>query len=99
MKNTMMVTGAGGPAGRAVAAFLRSRDIRVIGTDIQNVGTHVDEFHIVPRGDDPQFGPALLHLLEETHPSLLVPTVSEELPAVSRIREMIQELGVRVFEE
>lgn len=97
MNNTILVTGVGGPAGKAVTAFLRNRGIKVIGTDIRDVDNHVDEFHVVPRGDDPQFVDALLELLKETHPSLMIPTVSEELPAVSRIRSQIRALGVTMF--
>ena len=97
MNNTILVTGVGGPAGNAVTAFLRNRGIKVIGADIRDVDNHVDEFHVVPRGDDPQFVDALLELLKKTHPSLMIPTVSEELPAVSRIRNQIRALGVRMF--
>ena len=97
MNNTILVTGVGGPAGNAVTAFLRNRGIKVIGADIRDVDNHVDEFHVVPRGDDPQFVDALLELLKKTHPSLMIPTVSEELPAVSRIRNQIRDLGVRMF--
>lgn len=95
--NSVLVTGVGGPAGRASASFLSAQGIRVIGTDILDVCAAVDEFHLVPRGDDPEFVPAILDLLRFAHPFLLIPTVSEELPAIARAREMVRMLGVGLY--
>jgi len=91
------VTGVGGPAGRATATFLRQRGINVIGTDIQQVESIVDSFHLVPRGDDPCFEDSILSLVSLERPVLLIPTVSEELPIVSRFRHRLRALGVHVF--
>jgi len=96
MKN-ILVTGIGGPAGRATVSFFKEREFRVIGTDIVQSVTPVDEFHLVPRGDDPAFIGTLVGLLSRTLPMLLVPTVSEELPAVSRLKRTVRELGVQMF--
>jgi carbamoylphosphate synthase large subunit len=93
----VLVTGVGGPAGRATVIFLRQRGINVIGTDVQQVESIVDSFHLVPRGDDPCFEDAILSLVSRERPVLLIPTVSEELPIVSRFRHRLRALGVHVF--
>ncbi|HEX9658057.1 MAG TPA: ATP-grasp domain-containing protein [Bacteroidota bacterium] len=95
--NSILVTGIGGPAGKAATAFLRGRGLKVIGTDIHDINDHAGEFHLVPRGDDPQFGTAMIELLRHTRPFLVIPTVSEELPPTSRIRNRILNVGARVF--
>jgi len=93
----VLVTGVGGPAGRAVTTFLRQRGITVIGTDIRHVEEISDAFHLVPRGDDPKFTDAILTLISRERPVLLIPTVSEELSTVSRLRHRLRALGVQVF--
>jgi carbamoylphosphate synthase large subunit len=93
----VLVTGVGGPAGRATATFLRQRGISVIGTDIQQVESIVDSFHLMPRGDDPCFEDAMLNLVSHERPVLLIPTVSEELSVVSKSRHRLHALGVHVF--
>lgn len=93
----VLVTGVGGLAGRATVAFLRQREIHIIGTDIRRVESIVDSLHLVPRGDDPGFEDAILTLVSREHPLLLIPTVSEELPTMSRFRHRLRALGVQVF--
>jgi carbamoylphosphate synthase large subunit len=97
LKQKVIVTGVGGPAGRAATAFFRQRGFHVIGTDIQHVDTIVESFALVPRGDDNSFSRAVLELIVREKPVLMVPTVSEELGAVARIKREIQALGVLVF--
>lgn len=97
MPKSVLVTGVGGPSGRATATFLRQRGISVIGTDIQQVEPIVDSFHLVPRGDDTGFEDAILTLVSRERPVLLVPTVCKELPAISRFRHRLRALGVHVF--
>jgi carbamoyl-phosphate synthase large subunit len=93
----VLVTGVGGPAGRAATRFLREKGIHVLGTDIQRADTVVDSFHLVPRGDDPGFNDAILDLIVHERPALVIPTVSEELSKMSSIRNRIRALGVHVF--
>ncbi len=92
-----LVTGIGGPSGLAVTTFFHDHDITVLGTDIHDVDTEADEFHLLPRGDSPGFAAALMEVLRRNEPSLLIPTVSEELPAISRSRNEIRALGVNLF--
>jgi carbamoylphosphate synthase large subunit len=92
-----LVTGVGGPAGRATTRFLRDRGVSVTGTDIVDVKAEVDGFHLVPHGNSSEFPDALLALIRETKPSLVIPTVSEELPAISRSRDTIRAIGANLF--
>src|SRR5689334_3931261 len=90
---SVLITGAGGPAGRASGAWFREAGWRVVTTDVVPVG---DAF-IVPRGDDPAFDGALLDLIVREAPDLVVPTVSEELPRVARLAGAIRALGAGIF--
>jgi carbamoylphosphate synthase large subunit len=97
MKERILVTGVGGPAGRATTTFLQNNGFSVIGTDIVPVTTPVDDFHIVSRADDPAFPGALLDLIRHERPAIVIPTVSEELPHVARMKNAIRDLDSRVF--
>jgi carbamoylphosphate synthase large subunit len=90
---TVLVTGVGGPTGRAAASWLSWRDIRVVGTDVQLVASPWWEAHRVPAVSDPSFVHALLALVDELEPTLLIPTTSEELKVVARLREALHALG------
>lgn len=56
-----------------------------------------DERHVVPYATDPEYPQALLRLLEKTRPDLLHLQNDFEVLAVSRIREQVEELGVKLF--
>lgn len=86
MSLTALVTGVGGPAGRACATYLAERGYRVVGTDVREVASPATVLHLVPPARDPAFPAALLRLAERTEAQLLVPTVTEELPIVARMR-------------
>lgn len=92
---TVLITGAGGPAGRATAAFFREAGWRIIPTDIVPVGGL--DIRIVPPGGDPEFDGAILDLIVREEPDLVVPTVSEELPRVARLACAIRGLGAKIF--
>lgn len=93
---TVVVTGVGGPAGRAVRDYFVERGHRVLGTDARALDG-VAPFRRVPEAADPAFPDALLRVIAEERASLLVPTVSEELPLVSANREEIRRNGCRLF--
>jgi carbamoyl-phosphate synthase large subunit len=92
-RRTALVTGVGGPAGRAAATWLASRGVRVLGADVRDVRSTAWELLLVPPVLDPAFVEALLAAVGEARPALLVPTVSEELPIVARLREPLRRLG------
>ena len=90
---TALVTGVGGPAGRAAATWLSARSVRVVGTDVRDVRSLAWELRLVPAVSDPAFVQAMLALVEAERPTLLVPTVSEELATVARLRATLGALG------
>ncbi len=94
MKPTALVTGVGGPAGRAGAAYLAERGYRVVGTDIREVASPAAALRVVPPARDPAFAAALLEVAEEEGAGIVIPTVTEELPIVARLRPALRERGI-----
>jgi carbamoylphosphate synthase large subunit len=94
MAQTVLVTGVGGPAGRAAARWLEERGHRVVGTDIREVESPAGSFRLVPPALDPGFAAALLDLAVREGAALVVPTVTEELPAVARMRGSLRARGI-----
>ena len=93
----VLVTGVGGPAGKATVHFFKQKRSYVLGTDIRQVETEATDFFKILPAVDPSYIFNLLSLIEEFGISLLVPTVTEELVVVSQAKEMIKELGCQVF--
>ena len=96
MKTTVLVTGVGGPAGRAGAAYFAGRGYRVVGTDVREVESAATRFRLVPLARDPGYPSALVDLAVAELATLVVPTVTEELPVVARIRPLLRERGIAV---
>lgn len=94
MTKTVLITGVGGPAGRAGAAWFAARGHAVVGTDMRQVSSPAAVFRTVPKASDPGFVPALLEVARAEKAALVVPTVTEELPIVARARMALRELGV-----
>lgn len=81
---TILVTGAAGPAGRALGAQLArldgARRPRVVGADMAPARVPgIDDVRAVPAAVDPRYERATLDLLAVVEPDLVLPTVSEEL--------------------
>jgi carbamoylphosphate synthase large subunit len=93
---TVLVTGVGGPAGRAAATYFAERGYRVVGTDVREVASAATHFHLVPMARDPAYPAALVDLAEAESATLVVPTVTEELPIVARLRPLLSERGIGV---
>src|SRR3990172_13379552 len=93
----IMITGIGGLAGRSAVSYFRRNGVPVIGTDIREVETPVESFYIIPPGGDPLFAATLLGIIKRERPSLLIPTVSEELPVISRLKKVIEAEGCTVL--
>jgi carbamoylphosphate synthase large subunit len=87
VKPRVLVTGVGGPAGRALAAQLTERGIPVLGTDIRDLpevaGVPVVR---VPEASDPELVSSLRRLVSAEGINLVIPTVSEELPRLAAFR-------------
>jgi len=86
MDPEVVVTGVGGPAGRAAAEWFVRRGLSVVGADMREVPSPASAFHRLPAAVDPEFPASLLALAADHPGALLVPTVSEELPIVARLR-------------
>jgi len=77
----ILVTGCGGPAGRAVRELLLQRGYSVIAVDMQPSSTaHIRK---VPQANDPNFVPELGKIARNFNCELVIPTVSEELPVLA----------------
>jgi len=90
------VTGVGGPAGRATAAFLREHGVPVVVADVRALDEELALVRL-PLATDPGFLRALRTELEARGARLLVPTVTEELPLVAGERDALRAAGCAVF--
>lgn len=77
---TILVTGAGGPAGKAVTAMLAERNYEVVGVDMQKLAVANYLSIQVPPASHPDFLNAIDQIASEYKADLVIPTVSEELP-------------------
>jgi carbamoyl-phosphate synthase large subunit len=93
LEDTVVVTGVGGPAGRAAATWFAGRGLTVVGTDVRDVAGPWARFRLVPPALDPGYPAALLALLAEEDAALLVPTVTEELALVAGIHAAVHAAG------
>lgn len=80
----ILITGANGPAGRALGAQLASSDFTVIGADMDSTANeYYAAIEKVPAASDPSMIGRLAEIIREHHIDVLIPTVSDELPAVA----------------
>lgn len=98
----IQVGGAGGAPGNNFIRALRESARRdyLIGTssvasDLLLADT--DERHVVPPAKDPHYRAVLLDLLQRSKPDFLHVTHDYEVLAVSRLRDEIEGLGVKLF--
>lgn len=97
MGDKILVTGVGGPAGRSIATYLQKKGFNITGTDITSAEAPMDAFYVVPQAKDNSFRSAILDIIRKEKISLFVPTVTEELPVVSRLKEVVNGLGCAVY--
>jgi len=79
--STFLVTGVGGPAGQNVTTLLLERKHRVVGTDMRTLTLPGIEFYPVPPAGAPDFLSTIHAIAVREQVDLIIPTVSEELPA------------------
>src|SRR2546427_10740940 len=94
MRETVLVTGVGGPAGTAGASYFAIKGCRFVGTDMREVAPPATDFRLVPAARDPRFAPVLCAIAMQERATLVVSTVTEELPIVARMRAALRERGV-----
>ena len=76
----VLVTGAGGPAGRSLLHQLTDRGLAVVALDMAECATAPDvPFYRVPAARDPQFVEVLRRIVHVEAVDLVIPTVTEEL--------------------
>lgn len=95
-RNSILVTGIGGPAGRCASGYLIDQGCTVIGADMRTVSSNVEHFFEVPAAGDALFVPTMLKIVHDLDVSLLVPTVSEELPVFAREQAAFASRGCHV---
>lgn len=92
---TILITGIGGPAGAALSRQIAERangdpKRRWIGVDVVDVDVpHLDAFDLVALAADADYAPSMLAVFDRYSPDLVVPTVSDELPQVAVLAELL----------
>jgi carbamoyl-phosphate synthase large subunit len=97
---TVLVTGAGGPAGVAVIRALRGAGHRVIACDADPyaVGFRLaDESAQVPRADDPAFAEGVTKAVVRSGAVALISTVAEELVPLHEAAKALAETGAATW--
>lgn len=90
---TVLVTGAGGPAGVSVIRALRER-CRVIAADADPLAAGLSlasSAEVIPAADDPDFLERLLKVADKTEADALVPTLTEEMLVLARHQHQVAE--------
>ncbi|GGM17098.1 ATP-grasp domain-containing protein [Nakamurella endophytica] len=99
---TVLVTGAGGPAGVAIIrSLLRRGDVRVVAADMDAYASGLylvpaADRALVPAGLAPGFADAVLELCRREDVDVLFPTVDVELPVAARRADDLAAQGVRL---
>ncbi len=97
---TVLVTGAGGPAGVCVIRALREMCVRVVAADPDDsaVGLQLaDVAGSVPRPDDDGFLEAVCELGRATGAGALISTVSDELPPLAEGQNELVRVGLATW--
>lgn len=98
---TILITGAGGPAGKALIAQLHERVLGgepavLVGADMRELDDPRLSLSVVlPAATDPEFTVALRHVIGATRADLVIPTVSEELPIVAGLESVLTQDPLR----
>jgi carbamoylphosphate synthase large subunit len=95
---TVLVTGAGGPAGRSLTTQLARRGYRVVAADMSQTALSdaAGGCHLLPPAGHPTFVGELLALAATEAADVIVPTVSEELAVVAGQVVLARRLGSHV---
>jgi carbamoyl-phosphate synthase large subunit len=99
---TVLVSAAGAPGTAALVRALREngeRDVRLVGTDMaeRSVGRHLcDAFHLVPPGSDPEFGSAMLDVVQEEGVDAILPQSSFDLLGLAEAKGRFEGVAVMV---
>jgi len=91
----VLVTGIGGPAGKAVASFLTKKPFYTVGVDMNSNVKSPDiiSFHSVPAGNSTDFIERLLNITIEERIQQIIPTVDEELIPIAEHKLLFENYG------
>jgi carbamoyl-phosphate synthase large subunit len=99
---TVLVSAAGAPGTAALVRALKEngeREVRVVGTDMaeRSVGRHLcDAFHLVPPGSDPDFGNAMLDVVQRERVDAILPQSSFDLLGLAEAKGRFEGVAVMV---
>jgi carbamoyl-phosphate synthase large subunit len=97
---TVIVTGAGGPAGVAVIRALRARGVRVAAVDADPMAAGLrlgDEAAVVPTAGTPRFIDAVASMAKRSGLWALISTVSEEIVQLAKGVDELLASGVQAW--
>jgi carbamoylphosphate synthase large subunit len=95
----ILITGIGGPSGKATASFLKANKISFIGVDMNpEIGKeYPNQFFVVPPAIDNEFIPRLLEIAKREGVKLIIPTVDEEfIPIITNIK-LFKDAGINLI--
>ncbi len=98
----VLLTSVGGLVAPGIIDNLRNHPevFRIIGTDVRNeaIGFYmVDQAHVVPRGDDPNYLPRLWEIIQQEGVDVIIPCSDEEALAFSAEKQLLKDAGVVVL--
>jgi len=98
MRQSIIITGVNGPAGRCAAGYFSAKGFFIIGTDsVDDPDVELDEYYPVPHVSELSYVPAVVSIIRAKKAVLFLPTVTDELSAVARARQEIEAMGCNVF--
>jgi carbamoyl-phosphate synthase large subunit len=98
----ILVTGAGGPSAVSILRDMVDEPVTMLAADLDPFAAglylvEADQRALLPRGDDPDFAPALLDLCRRLSADAVIPTVDTELLPVARMRDQFAAAGTTVI--
>jgi len=95
----ILITGIGGPAGKATASFLRTNSLSFIGADMNPEidKEYPNQFFAVPPAIDNEFIPRLLEIAKREGVKLIIPTVDEEFIPITTNIKLFERAGINLI--
>ncbi len=97
---TVLVTGAGGPAGVSVIRALRDAGHRVVALDADPMAVGLRLAHaseVIPRSDAADFADRMCEVGEKAGAKAVISTVAEEMVALSEARFALADAGMAIW--
>ena len=95
----ILITGIGGPAGKATASFLKANNLSFIGVDMNpEIGKeYPNQFFAVPPAISNDFIPRLLDIAKREGVKLIIPTVDEEFIPIATNIKLFKDAGINLI--